>query len=113
MGTNNDNDLPVQEDSSGINNRRNFAESENNPEEIPPNVFEGELRSIVMQSGPRYHPVFDKFEGKHVTQFLNIVHESDMAVQRQKITDRNYTLAYFFTFVGIFVFLAVILLPGN
>ena len=113
MGENDDNDLPVQEDSSEIGDRRSVVEDGKRPVELSANVFESEIRSIVAQSGPRYHPVFDKFEPEHVTQFLNNTYERDVAIRRQLGTDRNYALVYFFTFIGFIIFLAVMLLPEN
>lgn len=31
----------------------------------------------AVRSGPTFHPIFDKFEPQHVTQFLNDASESD------------------------------------
>lgn len=69
------------------------------------------MGAFIAQSGRRYHPVFDKFGPEHVSQFMKNSHERDTATRRQLSTNRNYAFAYFVVIVGIFIFLAVFLLP--
>ena len=42
-------------------------------------VFQQLFARFTRTSGPAYHPIFDKFEGEHVTQFLSQSHQSDEA----------------------------------
>jgi len=32
----------------------------------------------IVPSGPRFHPIFDKFEPGHFTQLLELSHEDDV-----------------------------------
>lgn len=105
-------DLPAQGDSSRHHGGKKASESK---EEIATrhNIISHEMSAFIAQSGRRYHPVFDKFEPEHVSQFLKNSHERDTATRRQLSTNRNYAFAYFVVIVGIFIFLAVFLLPDN
>lgn len=80
-------------------------------------VISSEHHEYYEQSQPIQHPVFEKFESKHVTQFLENSHAVDVEVQRQRSTDRNYAFAYFLTgvlvFLIVFFGLAYYLLPEN
>ena len=49
------------------------------------------MQEIVMgtvRSGPACHPIFDKFDSQHVTQFLKDSFESDAARQRTHRSNR-------------------------
>ncbi len=67
----------------------------------------GILQEITASSTrirPSYHPIFDKFESKHVTQFLTDTHQL-------RSTNRWFHLAYAIIGVSIFAFLSWFLLP--
>lgn len=112
MSANDVEDLPTQGDSSGHDGGRSVSSSKEEPATAH-SIISREISSFFAQSGQRYHPIFDKFGPEHVSQFLKNSHERDTATRRQLSTDRNYTLAYFVVIVGIFIFLAVFLLPDN
>lgn len=81
------------------------------------------MQEIVMssvRSGPDYHPVFDKFESQHVTQFLTQMGERDKRLAerdtaRHKTTRGNrwFRFAYVMCGIGVFGFLTWMLLPGR
>lgn len=110
-------DLPVHDKESERDGKQNADESKQGLEVPGHQIIAREMSSFIAQSGPRHHPIFDKFEPEHVSQFLNNAHENQTQIRRQESSNRNYALVYFFTFivtfVGIFVFLAVLLLPDN
>ena len=62
-------------------------------------------------TGPAYHPIFDKFEGEHVTQFLAQSHQSDDAERGLRRSGRWFKAVYVTLGVGVFIFLTVWLLP--
>ena len=104
MSTNEDKDLPIGDGSS-----QSVSESQ----EEPTALVTRRISSIFAQSGGGYHPIFEKFESVHVSQFLKNKSEKDAATRRLASTDRNYQLIYFFTGVGFLVFLTFLLLPDN
>lgn len=71
------------------------------------------VAGVRQTTGPAHHPIFDKFESAHVTQFLNHAHESDEAGHRLQRGNRWFKLGYVLTGVGVFVFLSVWLLPEH
>lgn len=66
-----------------------------------------------VRSGPAYHPIFDKFESQHVTQFLSQAATRDAARQKKARGDRWFLLVYVMVVVGVFLFLTWILLPDQ
>lgn len=54
--------------------------------------------------GVSHHPVFDKFEPQHVTQFLTNTHKNQSA-------DRWFRLTYTLIGVAVFIMLSLFLLP--
>ena len=74
------------------------------------------MQEIVMgsvRSGPAYHPIFDKFESQHVTQFLEDSFESDAGKQKTHRGNRWFRLAYVGLGTALFVFLTLLLLPDR
>ena len=67
----------------------------------------------TVRSGPAYHPIFDKFDSEHVTQFLRDSFESDAARQRTHRSNRWFRLAYVALGVALFIFLTLSLLPDR
>lgn len=67
----------------------------------------------TVRSSPSCHPLFDKFEARHVTQFLNQSFESDAAKHKTLRGDRWFRLAYVILGVGVFAYLTVQLLPSR
>lgn len=62
-------------------------------------------------SGPAHHPIFEKFESEHVTQFLSQAHETDQEERDVRRSNRWFHLGYTILGLGVFVFLTVLLLP--
>lgn len=72
-----------------------------------------EIIMSTVRSSPSFHPLFDKFEARHVTQFLNQSFESDAAKHRALRGDRWFRLAYVILGVGVFAVLTLLLLPSR
>lgn len=66
-----------------------------------------------IHSGRSVHPLFDKFESQHVTQFLEQSFESDVARRKTARSDRWFRLLYVGLGVGVFAFLTALLLPDQ
>lgn len=66
-----------------------------------------------ISSGPRFHPIFDKFEPEHVTQFLTHTHEDDSEERKYRRSGRWFQLCYVFIVVAIFGALTAFLLPAD
>lgn len=67
----------------------------------------------AFRSGPEYHPIFDKFQPEHVTQFLKDTAESDIAKHKMHMGNRWFRFAYVGIATAVFVFLTVYLLPEH
>ena len=74
-------------------------------------VYQQLVARITRTTGPTYHPIFDKFEGEHVTQFLAQSHQSDEAERGLRRSGRWFKVVYTFLGLACFVFLTVWLLP--
>ena len=79
----------------------------------PPQVFQEIVAGFARSSGPAYHPIFEKFESEHVSQFLTQTHETDREERQLRRDDRWFRLGYALIGVAIFVFLTLLLLPGH
>ena len=62
-------------------------------------------------SGPAHHPLFEKFESEHVTQFLSQTHETDQEERALRRSSRWFNFGYAILGFGVFVFLTILLLP--
>lgn len=69
--------------------------------------------AAVSRTGPSYHPIFDKFERDHVSQFLNQSHEQDQDERQFQRSNRWFRLAYALMGLGVFVFMTLLLLPEH
>lgn len=69
--------------------------------------------SVARSSGPAYHPIFEKFESEHVSQFLTQTHEADREERQLRRGNRWFRLGYVAIGVFIFVFLTLFLLPAH
>ena len=69
--------------------------------------------ALIGRSGPAHHPIFDKFEPEHVTQFLQNVHARDQDNSRLTRSNRWFRLAYVLIFVVVLVGLTAFLLPDQ
>lgn len=85
------------------------------PDQVVEEIFTGAIRS-----GPAHHPIFDKFEPQHVTQFLKSSFEEEKFEQQirsneQQIRSSNrwFRLVYVGLAIGIFVFLTLLLMPDQ
>lgn len=72
-----------------------------------------EMVTSTVRSGPVYHPIFDKFEPQHVTQFLKDSSDSDAAKHKMRMGNRWFRLAYVVLATVVFIFLTVFLLPDQ
>ena len=72
-----------------------------------------EMVTSTVRSGPVYHPIFDKFETQHVTQFLKDSSESDAAKHKMRMGNRWFRLAYVVLATVVFIFLTMFLLPDQ
>ena len=72
-----------------------------------------EMVMSTVRSGPVYHPIFDKFETQHVTQFLKDSSESDAAKHKMRMGNRWFRLAYVVLATVVFIFLTMFLLPDQ
>ena len=79
--------------------------TENSLQEIVASFFQG--------SSTTYHPVFNKFQAGHVTQFLNQAHETDTQERQLRRSDRWFRLVYVLLAVAVFAFLTLYLLPDH
>lgn len=91
-----------------------------------PEVVEGERRnsgpedslqdvvaSFFQGSSSTYHPIFDKFQADHVTQFLNQTYETDTQERQLRRSDRWFRLVYVLLAISVFAFLTLYLLPDH
>ena len=69
--------------------------------------------AAISRTGPAYHPIFDKFESEHVSQFLRQAHEQDQDEQQFARSSRWFRLVYALMGLGVFVFMTVLLLPEH
>lgn len=70
----------------------------------------------LMQSSTRSissHPLFDKFDEKHIHKFLDYLQEDDNNRFKLKSSSRYFTLIYVCLVIAVIVFLVVYLLPAN
>ena len=75
-----------------------------------------EVQEVVagyFRSGPGHHPVFDKFEPQHVTQFLKNTSESDKSKQQFRSSNRWFRLFYVMLGIGVFGSLTLLLMPDQ
>ena len=75
--------------------------------------IERTIASRVIQSGSAHHPVFDKFEPEHVSQFLEHSRESRKDKERYRRGGRWFNLVYVLILVVVFIFLTIYLLPEH
>ena len=73
--------------------------------------FVQETITSAVRSGPAYHPIFDKFEAQHVTQFLKDLAEHDAAKHRMLMGNRWFRLAYVGIAIIVFIFMTIYMLP--
>lgn len=76
--------------------------------EIPsPQAAVGQfLEASITRRTSHHHPIFDKFESEHVTQFLDNSHKRDMI-------GKWFGLISALSAVSLFVFLTIFLAPDN
>ena len=71
------------------------------------------VASFAKKSGPAYHPIFEKFESEHVSQFLTQAREEDREERQFRGGNRWFRLGYVGSSVGVFLFLTLFLLPDH
>lgn len=94
---------------------RTIAEQEEQEPENPGSAV-GPMQTVVERvtqvgAPPTHHPLFDKFEPEHVTQFLTNAHDVDRNRVRFLSSNRWFHLVYTLIGVSVFVFLTLLLLP--
>ena len=62
------------------------------------------VAAFAKRSGPAYHPIFEKFESQHVSQFLTQVREEDREERQFRGGNRWFRLGYVGISVGVFLF---------
>ena len=72
-----------------------------------------EVVESTFRAGPAYHPIFDKLESEHVTQFLTGSFEAENAERQTRRGNRWFLLGYVVIAVGVFAFLTSFLLPSH
>ena len=81
-------------------------------EETPPaSLIRETFSALIGRSGPAHHPIFDKFETEHVTQFLENVHARDQDNSRFKRSNRWFRLTYVLIAVAVLGAFTAFLLP--
>ncbi|MCX5905320.1 MAG: hypothetical protein NTV89_18040 [Proteobacteria bacterium] len=83
---------------------------------MPPQVrksFEMAMMQTFSSRGPGFHPIFDKFNEKHIDKFLDYSHSDDDNEFKLKSSNRYFYFGYSLLCMGIFTFLVVYLLPNN
>ena len=68
---------------------------------------------VARSTGPSYHPIFEKFEREHVTQFLEQTHQTDRDERQLRRGNQWFRLVYVAIAVLVFVFLTLLLLPDH
>lgn len=77
------------------------------------NPLQDVAASFFRSGSPAYHPVFDKFQPEHVTQFLDHTYQADTQERRLRRSDRWFRLAYVVLATAVFAFLTLYLLPEH
>ncbi|MDX9695973.1 MAG: hypothetical protein RBT49_09300 [Bacteroidales bacterium] len=89
------------------------AEVEEIISEMPPEVRRT-FKMAMMQSsslGRFSHPIFDKFNEKHIDKFLDYTQKDDDNLYKLKSSNRWFYLLYTLLGLGFFIFLITFLLP--
>lgn len=101
---------PSSADPLGDSEQGRQVPSKNEPPVEVTRWLEASFASVA-QSSHAYHPIFEKFEAEHVSQFLENAHEQDLEKARFQKSNRWFWMGYTLIGVGIFVFLTLFLLP--
>ena len=72
-----------------------------------------EFFASSIRSGTAHHPIFDKFEPQHVTQFLKDTSESDKNKQQFRSSNRWFRLFYVMLGIVVFGSLTLLLMPDQ
>ncbi len=76
-------------------------------EELPPEIREVVRTGISMQriSGPMPNPLLSKINEKHIDKILDIADKEDTNSYNDAQSNKKYSLFYFLTFIGLFIFI--------
>ena len=88
-----------------VENERRNSGAESSLQDVVASFFQG--------SSAAYHPIFDKFQTEHVTQFLNQTSEADTQERQLRRSDRWFRLVYVLLATAVFAFLTLYLLPDH
>lgn len=77
------------------------------------NSLQDVVTSVFQSSSPSYHPIFDKFQPEHVSQFLTQTHEAGTQERQLQRGDRWFRFAYVVLATAVFAFLTLYLLPEH
>lgn len=92
-----------------------LEESDDQPsEEALGSVVHQVIPSLaIAQTSSSFHPIFDKFESEHISQFLSESHAQEQDELQFERSSRWFRLAYALMGLGVFVFLTLFLLPEH
>lgn len=77
------------------------------------NSLQDIVAGIYESSSPVYHPIFDKFQPEHVSQFLTQTYEAGTQERQLQRGDRWFRFAYVVLAIAVFAFLTLYLLPEH
>lgn len=72
-----------------------------------------ELVTAFARSGPAYHPIFEKLDSEHITQFLQQTHDQEKGERELQKRDQWFRLVYVLSGIFVFAFLTMFLLPDQ
>lgn len=98
------------EDNAEIMSEATSEELDAPPERVIRRIMAGVFQQ---QSGPAYHPIFDKMEPAHVGKFLDYSHEEDMEDRSFRRSERWFRLGYVLLAVALGLFLLIFLLDRD
>lgn len=75
-------------------------------------VFEMAM-GFTSGGAPGVHPLFEKFNDRHIDKFLDGIQRDDDNAHRLQSTNRYFHLLYTALFLAAFVFLVIYLTPSN
>ncbi len=85
-------------------------------EEMPPKMRRHITMAMMQQTSTRGiigHPLFEKFNEKHIDKFLDYSQRDDDNEFKYKSTNRWFYLLYSILGISLFVFLVIFLLPND
>ena len=69
--------------------------------------------AAISRTGTEHHPIFDKFESEHVSQFLSQSHQQEQDERQFERSNRWFRVLYTLMGLGVFMFMTLFLLPEH